>query len=186
MPIDEEAQFTEVYRAHYGDVLRFVRRRAHPMNVDDIVGETFLAAWRRRGELPDDPRPWLFGTARNLMLNAHRGMRRRSALVVHIQQSAPAGRHEPGVDATAEADSRMDLVAAWQSLAPADQEVLALHVWEGLDARGAAKVLGCTRAAYAMRLTRARRRLAGRLNPAAPATVAPSLTHGQEPSCTTT
>ncbi|WP_329248501.1 hypothetical protein OG223_16370 [Streptomyces sp. NBC_01478] len=28
-------------------VLRFVRRRAHPMNVDEAVGETFLAAFRR-------------------------------------------------------------------------------------------------------------------------------------------
>jgi DNA-directed RNA polymerase specialized sigma24 family protein len=46
MPIETEAQFTDEYRAHYEDVLRFVRRRAHPMNVDDIVGETFLAAWR--------------------------------------------------------------------------------------------------------------------------------------------
>jgi RNA polymerase sigma-70 factor (ECF subfamily) len=62
MPIDTEAQFTDVYRAHYADVLRFVRRRAHPMNVDDIVAETFLTAWRRRRELPKEPRPWLFGT----------------------------------------------------------------------------------------------------------------------------
>ncbi|MGW7041256.1 RNA polymerase sigma factor [Streptomyces avermitilis] len=177
MPIDTEAQFTDVYRAHYEDVLRFVRRRAHPMNVDDIVGETFLAAWRRRRELPENPRPWLFGTARNVMLNANRGMRRQSALVVHIQQAAAAGRHDPAADATAQVDSRIDLVAAWQSLAPADQEVLALHVWEGLDARDAATVLGCTRAAYAMRLTRAKRRLAGRLNPAALASPALSLTH---------
>lgn len=54
MAIDTEDEFTDVYRAHYDDVLRFVRRRAHPMNVDDIVGETFLAAWRRRSELPED------------------------------------------------------------------------------------------------------------------------------------
>lgn len=66
-----------MYLAHYEDALRFVRRRAHPMNVEDVVGETFLAAWRRRRELPEDARPWLFGTARNLMLNANRGMRRQ-------------------------------------------------------------------------------------------------------------
>ncbi|MGO4751213.1 RNA polymerase sigma factor [Streptomyces sp. 2MCAF27] len=170
MPIDTEAQFTEVYRAHYEDVLRFVRRRAHPMNVDDIVGETFLAAWRRRRELPDEPRPWLFGTARKVMLNSDRGMRRRAALAVHIQQSAPVDGHDP----TALVDSRMELAAAWQSLAPADQEVLALHVWEDLAARDAAKVIGCSRAAYAMRLTRAKRRLAGLLshaNATAPALV---------------
>ncbi|MCA1219231.1 RNA polymerase sigma factor [Streptomyces sp. 8L] len=169
MPIDTEAQFTELYRANYEDVLRFVRRRAHPMNVDDIVGETFLAAWRRRREIPENPRPWLFGAARNVMLNADRSMRRQSALVVHIQLAAEAGGHEPAVDATARVDSRIDLVSAWQSLTPADGEVLALHVWEGLNARDAATVLGCTRAAYAMRLTRAKRRLASRLNPTAPA-----------------
>ncbi|MFF8729507.1 RNA polymerase sigma factor [Streptomyces sp. NPDC015171] len=177
MPIDTEAQFTDVYRAHYEDVLRFVRRRAHPMNVDDIVGETFLAAWRRRRELPENPRPWLFGTARNVMLNADRGMRRQSALVVHIQQAASAGCHGTAGETTDQVDSRIDLVAAWQSLIPVDQEVLALHVWEGLDARDAAAVLGCTRAAYAMRLTRAKRRLARLLNPAAPASPAFSLTN---------
>lgn len=31
----------------------------------------------------------------------------------------------------------MDLAAAWQALAPADQEVLALHVWEQLSAKDA-------------------------------------------------
>jgi RNA polymerase sigma factor (sigma-70 family) len=177
MPIDTEDEFTDVYRAHYGDVLRFVRRRAHPMNVDDIVGETFLAAWRRRREIPENPRPWLFGAARNVMLNANRGMRRQSALVVHIQQDTAAGCNDSGADATDQVDRRIDLVAAWHALTPADQEVLALNVWEGLDARDAATVLGCTRAAYTMRLTRAKRRLAGRLNPAAPASPALSPTH---------
>jgi RNA polymerase sigma-70 factor (ECF subfamily) len=100
MPIDTEAQFTEVYRAHYADVLRFVHRRAHPMNVDDIVGETFLAAWRRRRELPEDPRPWLFGTARKVMLNAHRGMRRHTALAVRIRQAAETGGHDRAADPT--------------------------------------------------------------------------------------
>ncbi|MPY61485.1 RNA polymerase sigma factor [Streptomyces spongiae] len=177
MPIDTEAQFTDVYRAHYEDVLRFVRRRAHPMNVDDIVGETFLTAWRRRRELPADPRPWLFGTARKVMLNANRGMRRQSALVVHIQEAGETGSHDRAFDATAQVDSRMDLVAAWKELPPADQEVLALHVWEGLAAKDAAKVLGCTRAAYAMRLTRAKRRLAGRLTATTTASPALASTH---------
>ncbi|MET9078662.1 sigma-70 family RNA polymerase sigma factor [Streptomyces sp. NPDC004232] len=177
MPIHTEAEFTDVYRAHYEDVLRFVRRRAHSMNVDDIVGETFLAAWRRRRELPAHPRPWLFGVARNVMLNADRSARRQSALVVHIRQATEAGCHETAIDATAQVDSRIDLVAAWQSLTPADQEVLALHVWEELKARDAATVLGCTRAAYAMRLTRAKRRLASRVRPAAPASPDLSPTH---------
>ncbi|MFI6702598.1 RNA polymerase sigma factor [Streptomyces sp. NPDC050509] len=176
MPIQTEAQFTEVYRAHYEDLLRFVRRRAHPMNVDDIVGETFLTAWRRRSELPEDPRPWLFRTARNAMLNANRGMRRRSALVVYIQQSPDTAAARVTPDVSHQVDSRLELGAAWQELAAADQEVLALHVWEELSARDAAKVLGCTRAAYAMRLTRAKRRLAARLTTdTTDTTVSPAL-----------
>ncbi|MFZ3561885.1 RNA polymerase sigma factor [Streptomyces sp. BH055] len=62
------------------------------MNVDDIVGETFLAAWRRRHELPADPRPWLFGAARNVMLNADRTMRRHSPLPTRKSSRCTSGR----------------------------------------------------------------------------------------------
>ncbi|MCX4993524.1 RNA polymerase sigma factor [Streptomyces sp. NBC_00568] len=165
MAIDTEALFTVVYRAHYEDVLRFVSRRAHPMNVDDIVGETFLTAWRRRHELPDDPRPWLFGTARNVMLNAGRGMRRQSSLVVRIQQTFRADGDDSKADFAGRVDDRLGLSAAWQALSEGDQEVLSLHVWEELTAQQAGQVLGCSRATFAMRLTRARRRLARLVDP---------------------
>jgi DNA-directed RNA polymerase specialized sigma24 family protein len=51
---------------------------------------------------------------------------------------------------------------AFDHLAPADQEVLRLIVWENLTNDEAAAVLGVNRAALAMRLSRARRRLAAR------------------------
>jgi RNA polymerase sigma-70 factor (ECF subfamily) len=165
MAITTDAEFAAVYRAHYQALLRFVRRRAHPINVDDIVAETFLAAWRRRSELPVDPRPWLFRTARNAMLNAHRGAERHSALAVRIAEQ----RTVDTFDDTARVDVRLDWTRAWRQLAPADQEVLALHVWEELDGRAAALVLGCSRATYSMRLSRAKKRLAAVLvNPVAP------------------
>jgi RNA polymerase sigma factor (sigma-70 family) len=159
MTIQSEAEFTEVYRANYEDVLRFVRRRAHPLNVDDIVGETFLAAWRRRRELPVDPRPWLFRAARNVMLNSARGSHRQTAVAVRIAQSSELTT-SGGLGGL---DDRVDLMDAWRTMPAADQEVLALHVWEDLSAKDAAAVLGVTRAAYAMRLTRAKRHLAALL-----------------------
>ncbi|MEU6574890.1 sigma-70 family RNA polymerase sigma factor [Streptomyces sp. NPDC046805] len=173
MAIDSEDEFTDVYRAHYEDVLRFVRRRAHPMNVDDIVGETFLAAWRRRSELPEDPRPWLFGTARNAMLNAHRGQRRQTAVAVRVMENGG----DDNYDGLTQAEERMDLVAAWRQLPAADQEVLALHVWEGLPDRDAATVLGCSRAAYTMRLSRSKGRLAKLFGPTGRTTPAPAPAH---------
>jgi RNA polymerase sigma factor (sigma-70 family) len=151
--------------------LRFVRRRAHPLNVDDIVGETYLAAWRRRAELPVDPRPWLFRTARNAMLNSARGSNRQTALAVKIGRADNSARFA----ATNELDQRIDLIAAWRELPAADQEVLALSVWEDLSAKDAAATLGYSRAAYAMRLTRAKRALAALL--ATPATGPIALVH---------
>ncbi|HEY1531191.1 MAG TPA: sigma-70 family RNA polymerase sigma factor [Galbitalea sp.] len=170
MAITTEAEFTEAYRASYPDLLRFVRRRAHPLNVDDIVGETFLAAWRRRRELPADVRPWLFRTARNAMLNSSRGANRQTALAVRIGQAEDVV--DRGLSST---DQRLDLIAAWRELPAIDQEVLALSLWEDLSSKDAAATLGLSRAAYAMRLTRAKRSLASLL--ASPATGQIPLVH---------
>ena len=173
MTIQTKGEFTEVYRANYSDVLRFVRRRVHPLNVDDIVGETFLAAWRRRAELPDDPRPWLFRAARNVMLNSDRGAYRQTAVAVKLAQSA-----EPWTSGgLAGLEDHVDLVGAWRSMPATEQEVLALHVWEDLSAKDAATVLGVSRAAYAMRLTRAKRHLASLLEVASTGPVTILTTH---------
>jgi hypothetical protein len=86
--------------------------------------------------------PWLFGTARNAMLNAHRGQRRQTAVAVRVMEYGG----DDSYDGLTQAEERMDLVAAWRQLPAADQEVLALHVWEGLTDRDAATVLGCSRA----------------------------------------
>jgi RNA polymerase sigma-70 factor (ECF subfamily) len=53
-----------------------------------------------------------------------------------------------------------DLRTALANLAEPDQEVLRLVGWEELTVAEAATVLGCTRTAAAVRLHRARRRLA--------------------------
>ncbi len=163
MAISNEAEFRALYDEHFDDVRRFVRRRADPASVDDVAGETFLIAWRRRRELPADPRPWLFRTARNVLLNDSRRRRRHDSLAVRI--AAQADLSLSAAQPLADAESLIDLAAAWRRLSSADQEVLALHVWEGLPDRDAAAVLGCARATYSMRLSRARRRLGALLGP---------------------
>ncbi|MFC0436212.1 RNA polymerase sigma factor [Kutzneria buriramensis] len=161
MALETDAEFSAMYRAHYADVLAFVRRRAHPGQADDVVGETFLTAWRRRRDLPDDPRPWLFRTARNLMLNASRSAHRQRAVALRVAEQGRDDAYQPMLSA----EARLDLLAAWRGLSTSDQEILALHVWEGLTDKEAATVLGCSRAAYSMRLSRAKRRLAKRAGP---------------------
>lgn len=90
------------------------------------------------------------------MLNQGRGGRRQRAVSVRIATWATTA--EP--DAISRVENRVDLAAAWHLLNPRDQEVLALRAWDGLTDGDAAAVLGCTRATFTMRLTRARRRLA--------------------------
>ncbi|PPF86180.1 sigma-70 family RNA polymerase sigma factor [Subtercola sp. Z020] len=160
-PATAEA-FSATYRQTYAEVLRFVRRRAHPLVADDIVSETFAIAWVRRDRLPAEPLPWLYNTARNVMLNASRSGGRQSAIAVRLAGFAEASdrQDDRGI---ADLERRIDLAAAFSTLSPADQEVLALDAWEDLDAKAASTALGCSRATYSMRLTRARRRLAALL-----------------------
>jgi len=56
------------------------------------------------------------------------------------------------------------LASALATLGERDREVLLLTAWEGLAPGEAATVLGCSRNAFAVRLHRARRRLASALN----------------------
>ncbi len=184
MSAPPDAHFAQLYADHYAEVLRFVTRRAHPLNVDNVVSETFIAAWLRRETLPTPALPWLYRTARNVMLNSARGSGRRQALALRVAAHAGCGfggyggyGGYEGADDVAALERQLDLRAAFSALSAADQEVLVLHVWEDLDARAAAAVIGCSRATYSMRLTRARRRLAALLRetpspvPASPLTL---------------
>jgi RNA polymerase sigma-70 factor (ECF subfamily) len=156
---DAEARFRELYETTYDDLMRFVQRRVDRSHVEDLVAETMLVAWRRFDQLPaerGDARAWLFGIARNLLLNAHRGERRRGALEVRIAETALT--RAPTDDAEVVAHL-VDLSRAWRRLTPQHQEALALAVWDNLTSAEAALVLGISPVAYRLRLSRARRAL---------------------------
>ncbi len=169
-------RFRILFRAAHPDVLRFVLRRTSPDLAEDVVAETFLVAWRRVADLPvalDDARAWLFGIARNQLLNAHRGARRQDALAVRLAGAAALG---GGVtpDAADAAVGRLDVAQAWHRLPAADQEVLALTVFEQLTSGQAAAVLGISPGAYRVRQSRARAALRRHLG------VAPASPHLEE------
>lgn len=155
-----EDRFRALFLAAHGDVLRFVARRAHPSHAEDVVADAFTAAWRRFDEVParpDEARAWLFGIARNCLLNTARGQGRREALAVRVAERGDTGAsRDDDPDAVAE---RLDLAAAWRRLGEVDQEALALAVFDDLTSVQAARVLGTTPTAYRLRLMRARRAL---------------------------
>ena len=163
---DRESPFRALYADAYADVLRFVQRRVHPSHAEDVVAEAFLVAWRRFDDAPrrpDDRRAWLFGIARNCLLNARRGQGRADALAVRVADATSAGDAAGGLDSEHVA-AYLDIATAWRALSETDQEALALTVYEDLTSPQAARVLGITPAAYRLRLLRARRALRGRLD----------------------
>lgn len=160
MSPDERARcFEELYAAHAGRVWAFARRRTRT-EAADVVAETFLVAWRRFEDVPADPLPWLLGIARNVLLNSRRSSRRRLALVDRL-------RSQPAAVVISSAPDHVEGFSVLQALArlsSRDAEVLALVAWDGLNNVQAASVLGCTPAAFAVRLYRARARLSHQLD----------------------
>ena len=172
---DRERAFRSLYAAVRPDLLRFVQRRAHRDHAEDLVADAFLVVWRRLDELPrsaDDARAWVFGIARNLLLNESRGVQRRQALGVRLAQTgSPVSPQED-----AEVISRVDLARAWRLLSDRHQEVLALAVFEHLAAPQAAAVIGISPVALRLRLSRARRALRLHLDHLPAPTAQPSST----------
>jgi RNA polymerase sigma-70 factor (ECF subfamily) len=155
-----EALLASIYRRHSAAVLAYALRRCAPDDAADVASETFVVAWRRIADVPDEPgvRPWLFGVARRVLANQRRGIRRRGALVSRVAahltphlETIPAIEHH--------ADSQL-VLDALSRLSPPDRELLILSAWEQLTPAEIAVVLGISSSAARKRLFRARRRLA--------------------------
>ena len=155
----DRARFEAIFREHYGAVVRYAVRRVGRDAADEVVSETFLVAWRRLGDVPDNALPWLFGIARKVAANELRRRDRQLRLGERVSShvGAATGDHAELVS------EALRVRAAMDALSDRDREVLSLSTWERLDSQDAARALGCSVAAYKVRLHRARRRLAALL-----------------------
>lgn len=163
MAESDRARYEAIFVAAYERVLAYtLRRTSDPDHAEDATAETFVVAWRRLGEIPDDPLPWLYGVARRVLANERRTGQRRRALVsrltLELRASLPLA-PDPG-ELAEEAALMRD---ALERMTDEDKEILMLVSWEQLDNRRAAEVLGMSPEVFAVRLTRARRRLLSEL-----------------------
>lgn len=150
---DSREQFEHVYEECYEAVHRYAARRVAPEAVQDVVSDTFLAAWRRYGELKGDPLPWLLGIARRTAANHRRSRARRDALRERLSSEL-----HPSIGQAVN-DRDPQVAAALATLAERDREALMLVAWDGLEHRVAATVMGCSTGAFTVRVHRARRKL---------------------------
>jgi RNA polymerase sigma factor (sigma-70 family) len=159
---DDAERFEALYRQHFRGVLGYALARLEPERAKDAAAETFLVAWRRIGEIPAEPAGWLFGVARKVVGQQLRADSRRDALAERL---ASPGCREPGwpADPADQVTQRDAALSALARLGERDREVLTLLAWHGLSTGQAAEVLGLTSLSFAVRLHRARRRLASAL-----------------------
>lgn len=162
MEADEARQrrFRAVYEDHLDRVARYAARRIDAREVHDVAAETFLVAWRRLDDVPQDALPWLFATARRVMANRRRSTTRRRALDEKLA-AVPA----PRSDAPDAGGIDRKLLAAIAALPEAEREAFMLVAWDGLEPARAAEAAGCGAGTFRMRLHRARTQLKRDLTP---------------------
>ncbi|MEU1722850.1 RNA polymerase sigma factor [Nonomuraea sp. NPDC005692] len=165
MDDERSARFTAVYNQAYGQITAYaVRRCDSPQDAADVVAETFTVAWRRVDELPESPEAtlWLYGVARKVLANHHRGDNRRRERTAELDaELADRYGHSPETQVELDAIGR-----AFRSLSDDDRELLSLVAWEGLEREEIATALGLSRNAVRIRLHRARKRLSRALTSA--------------------
>jgi RNA polymerase sigma-70 factor, ECF subfamily len=151
-----ESRISDLYRRHAREILGYaLRRGCDPDDAADVVAETFLVAWRRLASVPldEEARPWLYATARHVLLNHGRGARRRDRLAERLGEELR--RQHPAQHVS----EGSDLLEALNGLGETDRELLMLIGWEELTPAQAARALGISPYAARTRLYRARRRL---------------------------
>lgn len=156
--------FGMIFDRHGDAVHSYCARRTGSLDAaDDMVSIVFLEAWRRRSdvELVDSGAlPWLYGIAGRTLQRRWRTTRRHRAALDRLPHVDYAPDHADDVAARLDDQRHLDqLQAAFARLRPAEQEVLTLCVWQGLDYASAAIALGVPIGTVRSRLSRARTRL---------------------------
>lgn len=148
-----DEQFSDFYRLHRTQVVRYVTRRLR-WDIDDVVEEAFVTAWRKRALIPQaasDQIVWLYAIARRVIANK---VRWRTRLDLFNRA------HEPLIVTSTNGDSEgltaLLVHSAIRRMRPQDREVLLLVEWDGCTIDEAASVLGITSSAAGKRIGAAR------------------------------
>ncbi|RSN47056.1 RNA polymerase sigma factor [Actinomadura sp. WAC 06369] len=161
LSLDDPEWFAELFDRHHRRIHHYAARRLGVHAADDIVGETFLAAFRRRAayDLAQPlARPWLYGIATTLVARHRRAEERYYRA---LQRTGADPLPEPLADAVAtrvaaESQQRR-LAGALAGLSRGDRDVLLLVAWGDLTYEEVARALEVPVGTVRSRLHRARR-----------------------------
>jgi RNA polymerase sigma-70 factor (ECF subfamily) len=164
--------FAAIFERHATEIHRFAARRLGDALAEDVVGEVFLTAFRRRDSYDrgyPDARPWLYGIATNV-IRRHRHTEARSYRILARTGADPvvASHDEEVLARVAASAQRRALAASLAKLHSADRDTLLLIVWGGLSYTETAHALRIPVGTVRSRLHRARRKLRAALGDTSP------------------
>lgn len=151
-----DAGFEQFFREHEARVGRYLVQITHDRGLaDDLLQETFMAAWRDRDRIPPAGRAqtvWILAVAHHRALHALRGVRRAREAFASLTVLT---RHR-SVAAT-DALAMRDLLV--RTLAPLDRSIVLLCLVHGSTSDEAAGIVGLRADALRKRLARSRVKL---------------------------
>ncbi len=156
----DSTRFVEIYERSYRHVYGYCRRRTSADNVEDVVADTYLTAWRKIDQVPpgDDCLPWLYGVAYRVLSHEYRGTSRRRRLAQKLESVGATPVSVPEEYIVMRDESRL-VLQALENLKPTDQEILRLTTWEELSHEEVAVALGISNGAARQRLHEAKKNL---------------------------
>lgn len=169
--LEDPELFAVIYDRYAEQLFQYAQRRLGPDAAQDVVAETFLAAFRRRARYDGGrpvARPWLFGILVREIARHRRTERGYLKAVAHAPREpvddGPADRVAEEVTAWA---SRACVAAALLDLSARERELLLLIAWSELSYEEAAEALGVPIGTVRSRLSRTRQKVRRRLGAAA-------------------
>lgn len=155
--------FAILYDRYATDLYRYAYRRVGREVAEDVVAETFLAAFRARERYDTNQpvaRPWLFGILTKELAGHHRAERARYRALARSGVDPAAEELADRVAGYVTAQAvRRQLATALARLPARDRDVLLLIAWSGLSYEEVAQVLSIPVGTVRSRLNRARRKI---------------------------
>lgn len=164
----EPEAFTELYRRHAEDLLRyFARRTLDPETAAELTAETFAEAFASRANYRDQQGvngvAWLYGIARHRLGRFFRAGRVDAAARRKLgmpERDLPSEDYERIEDLIDFAPIRAALVEALDTLSDDQREAMRLRVIDGLGYAEVAQRLRCTEQNARQRVSRGLRKIA--------------------------
>ncbi len=161
----QESAFEDLVRRHMKESYAFCLRLAgNAAEAEELSQEGFVSAYRHLGDFRGESsfRGWLYRILVNLFRDRRRSRKREEARLVKLQAAAERRQELQGAEGVGElhAGELSDVVKARvEELPPRQQEVLVLHVYQGLGYDEIAAALGCSYDDVKVNLSLARKRL---------------------------